>query len=83
MDLHGHGKMLNSFVFCGKNQEQLHHKYFPIIMSKVEERFSLVSCVYGISKEKENTLRAQLASLGVDCYTLENSYYGYNQKSTH
>ncbi len=51
-------------------------------MSKIEERFELVSCTYGITMDKENTVRAQLYDIGIhDCYTLENSYYGYSNKA--
>lgn len=52
-------------------------------MSKIEPRFELVSCTYGIARDKENTVRAQLYDIGIsDCYTLENSYYGYNIKES-
>lgn len=82
LDLHGHGRKLNSFLFCCKKEDRISNRYFPLIMSKIEERFELVSCTYGITRDKENTVRAQLYDIGIhDCYTLENSYYGYSNKA--
>ena len=69
---------LNSFLFCCKNEDRFSHRFFPLIMSKLEKRFDLLSCTYGISRDKETSLRGQIYEMGVrNCFTLENSYYGF------
>lgn len=47
-------------------------------MNKIEPRFNILDCTYGIDRDKENTLRSQLHHIGVShCYTLETSLMGY------
>lgn len=78
LDIHGHGKKLNSFLFCCRKQDRVSNRIFPLLMSRMEERFDINSCTYGITRDKEKTIRAQLNEIGiVDSYTLQNSYYGY------
>jgi hypothetical protein len=45
-------------------------------MSKLNENFDASSCTYGLSKDKVNTVRSQLFNIGINAYTLENSYFG-------
>lgn len=45
-------------------------------MSKFTDNFDVYSCTYGLAKDKANTVRSQLFSLGINAYTLENSYFG-------
>jgi hypothetical protein len=47
-------------------------------MRKLEKRFSLAECTYGISRDKENTIRSKINSMGIGhSYTLETSLYGW------
>jgi hypothetical protein len=52
-------------------------------MKKMEGRFNLCECTYGITKDKENTIRSKINSMGIShSYTLETSLYGWkNQQS--
>lgn len=47
-------------------------------MKKLETRFNLSSCTYGIAKDKETTLRSKMNSLGIrHSYTVETSQFGW------
>ena len=47
-------------------------------MAKLEKRFSLFECTFGIGREKENTIRSRIHQMGVaHSYTLETSLYGW------
>lgn len=40
-------------------------------MKKLEPRFDIFGCTYGVSKDKESTIRAQMNNMGViHSYTL-------------
>ena len=40
-------------------------------MKKIEPRFNLYGCTYGITKDKENTIRSKVNSMGIShSYTL-------------
>lgn len=56
-------------------------RLFSIMMSKLCEQFDYTSCTYGLTKDKFSTIRGRFHSLGVDCYTLENSYLGWFNKT--
>jgi len=46
-------------------------RLLPFVLKKREKRFNLSNCTYGISKDKETTLRALTNSLGISqSYTL-------------
>lgn len=48
----------------------------------MEERFNIFSCTYGITKDKENTLRSRMHSMGIrHSYTLETSQYGWKSQN--
>lgn len=50
-------------------------------MKELEQRFSLCSCTFGITKDKESTIRSQMFALGVkNSYTLETSLYGWKDQ---
>jgi len=78
IDLHGHGKKyrylnfrLNSFFFSCKGDEKENIKLFSMSMKKLESRFNMYGCTYGISKDKENTIRAKANNMGISySYTL-------------
>jgi hypothetical protein len=47
-------------------------------MKKIEPRFNYNDCTYGISRDKENTIRSTINSMGIaHSYTLETSLYGW------
>lgn len=47
-------------------------------MKELEPRFNIYGCTFGISKDKENTLRSQMYSTGIkNSYTLETSLFGW------
>lgn len=49
-------------------------------MKELETRFNLQSCTFGVSKDKENTVRSQLRGLGIkNSYTFEASLYGWKK----
>ena len=78
IDLHGHGKKLNSFFFSCKDSERDEMKVFSAMMKKMEKRFNLNDCTYGISRDKENTIRSTLNGMGIiHSYTLETSLFGW------
>lgn len=42
-----------------------------MIMKKIEPRFNYSDCTYGISKDKENTIRSTINNMGImHSYTL-------------
>ena len=50
-------------------------------MGKLEERFSMESCTFGIDRDKESTVRSMLHSMGIKhSYTLETSLFGYRNR---
>jgi hypothetical protein len=56
-------------------------RLFSYVMGKVEESFDVYSCTYGIAKDKVTTARFQLFEMGINAYTLENSYFGKEKNS--
>jgi lysophospholipase L1-like esterase len=47
-------------------------------MKELEPRFNIYGCTFGISKDKENTLRSQIHATGIkSSYTLETSLFGW------
>jgi hypothetical protein len=47
-------------------------------MKKLEDCFSLSRCTYGITKDKETTLRSKIHGMGIrHSYTLETSQFGW------
>jgi hypothetical protein len=47
-------------------------------MKELESRFNLYGCTFGVTKDKENTVRSQMRNLGIkNSYTLETSLYGW------
>lgn len=54
-----------------------------MMMRKLEPRFSLDGCTYGITKDKENTIRSTINSMGIaHSYTLETSLYGWRDQDS-
>jgi hypothetical protein len=77
-DMHGHGKKLNSFFFSCKKGDNPSSRLIELVMNKIEPRFNIMDCTYGIDRDKENTVRSQFFQMGIqNCYTLENSLMGY------
>ena len=78
IDLHGHGKKytfslfrLNSFLFCCKGNEKDGNQLLTLCMNELQPRFNLYGCTFGITKDKENTLRSQIHAFGTkNSYTL-------------
>ena len=51
-------------------------------MRKLESRFNMYGCTYGVSKDKENTIRAKANNMGIlHSYTLETSLYGWKNQN--
>lgn len=70
---------LNSFFFSCKDSEQEDVRLLSTIMKKLEPRFSMEGCTYGISRDKENTIRSTINGMGIaHSYTLETSLFGWN-----
>ena len=47
-------------------------------MKKVEPRFNFFDCTYGVSRDKEDTIRSTINNMGIaHSYTLETSLYGW------
>lgn len=72
---------MNSFFYCCEKKDKVEMRLFSIVMSKLCEQFDYASCTYGLTKDKSATIRGRFNSLGVDCYTLENSYFGWRGKN--
>ena len=51
-DLHGHGKKLNSFIFSCKKGDRPSNRLIELVMNKVEPRFNILDCTYGIDRDK-------------------------------
>jgi predicted deacylase len=64
IDFHGHSAAYNSFTYGFMNEESfdLEHseKFFPIIMSKLCDRFDYKMCNFGKSPEFEGTMRVDI-----------------------
>lgn len=58
-------------------------RLLSIVMGKLCEQFDYTSCTYSLTKDKVSTIRGKFNSLGINCYTLENSYFGWYNKSYH
>lgn len=82
IDLHGHSKKyslrlhrLNTFGYFSNSKPTT--KAFANCLSEISRHFHFDSCTFGISEDKENTLRSLADSLGVrNSITIESSYYG-------
>lgn len=87
IDLHGHSKKINSFIYACKSEEKSKNKYlsriYPLILSKISHIFSLNDCTFGLNYFQEKTARAlmwySLSSSNV--FTVETSAFGYADKS--
>lgn len=72
---------LNSFFFACKGSEKENYRLFSLSMKKMESRFNVSECTYGIAKDKENTIRSKINSMGIGhSYTLETSLYGWKNQ---
>lgn len=77
LDLHGHSKKFNSFIYACKQENRFNEKIFPYLMSR-NALFKVESCTYGLTKDKLSTARAFIKARGIHhIYTLETSFYGY------
>jgi hypothetical protein len=71
---------LSSFFFCCGSEKE-HYRLLSLAMRKLERRFSIAECTYGISRDKENTIRSRINSMGIaHSYTLETSLYGWRNQ---
>lgn len=53
-------------------------RLLSMAMKRLEPRFDVYGCTYGISRDKENTIRSKINSMGiVHSYTLETSLFGW------
>ena len=67
---------MNSFFYACRRENRCAMRLLSFAMSKVNDNFDMYSCTYGLTKDKINTVRSQLLSIGINSYTLENSYFG-------
>ena len=67
---------MNSFFYACRKESRCAMRLLSYAMSKFTDNFDVYSCTYGLAKDKANTVRSQLFSLGINAYTLENSYFG-------
>ena len=56
-------------------------RLLSFLMGKFCEQFDYTSCTYGLTKDKLSTIRGRFSSIGINCYTLENSYFGWFNKT--
>lgn len=62
---------LNSFFFSCKKADNPSTRLMELLMNNLEPRFNILDCTYGIDRDKENTIRSQIFSMGVEnCFTL-------------
>ncbi|KAL4463245.1 hypothetical protein ABPG74_007246 [Tetrahymena malaccensis] len=84
IDLHGHSKKLNSFVYaCKMESDQYACCLFPMMLSKLNSILHYPSCTFGLESYKENTARGIAWNSGVNkpnIFTIETSFFGYNDK---
>ncbi|EAR88956.3 zinc carboxypeptidase family protein (macronuclear) [Tetrahymena thermophila SB210] len=84
IDLHGHSKKLNSFVYaCKMESDQYACCLFPMMLSKLNPVLHYPSCTFGLESYKENTARGIAWNSGVNkpnIFTIETSFFGYNDK---
>ena len=62
VDVHGHSKCKNLFMYGISDKLQKKEKVFPILFSKKFPSFSYNDCSFVLKKGKENTARAILKS---------------------
>ncbi|KAL4482478.1 hypothetical protein ABPG72_001454 [Tetrahymena utriculariae] len=84
IDLHGHSKKLNSFVYaCKVESDQYACCLFPMMLSRINSILHYPSCTFGLESYKENTARGIAWNSGVNkpnIFTIETSFFGYNDK---
>ena len=79
VDLHGHSRRKNIFMYGNNLKEQPHAtRVFPYIMSKLCDFFSFEQSRFSMSKYKESTARiAMFNELGIpNIFTMEASFCG-------
>lgn len=70
LDLHGHSKQFNSFIYGCKQESRFAEKIYPFLMSR-NELFKIEGCTYGLTKDKLTTARAFIKGRGINhVYTL-------------
>ncbi len=73
---------LNSFFFACPHPQRQEDRLLALAMRRLEPRFNLYSCTYGLTRDKENTIRSRLYAQGIShSYTLETSLYGWREGS--
>lgn len=81
LDLHGHSKKFNSFIYACKQEDPIMEKYYPFLMESCPV-FNIRECTYGITMDKTTTARATIFAAGIkNVYTVETSFYGYANPS--
>lgn len=84
MDIHGHSRRFNSFMYGCAFQESEEPKtnsmikVFPYIIGQRSEYFSYKDCTFNVEKEKEATARIVMFKelQIVNSYTMECSFHG-------
>eukprot|EP00471_Norrisiella_sphaerica_P008009 CAMPEP_0184499568 /NCGR_PEP_ID=MMETSP0113_2-20130426/41829_1 /TAXON_ID=91329 /ORGANISM="Norrisiella sphaerica, Strain BC52" /LENGTH=988 /DNA_ID=CAMNT_0026887507 /DNA_START=297 /DNA_END=3263 /DNA_ORIENTATION=+ len=80
VDLHGHSKKMNIFMYGCKTSTLLEKVLPRIIWDKGSNFFDFKSCSFNVGKNKDGTARVALwKDFGIqDCFTLEASFAGAN-----
>ena len=71
---------MNSFFYCCDKRDKTEMRLFSLTMGKLCEQFDSSSCTYSLSRDKMNTVRGRFSAMNIDCYTLENSYFGWTSR---
>ncbi|KAL4432647.1 hypothetical protein ABPG74_004940 [Tetrahymena malaccensis] len=88
IDLHGHSKKMNSFIYaCRKDEDLVSCRVFPVIYSKISSIFQFKDCTFSLEQYKEsaarivmwnevNKIREQIFEC-FNIFTVETSFFGY------
>eukprot|EP00397_Hematodinium_sp_SG-2012_P007112 GEMP01007154.1.p1 GENE.GEMP01007154.1~~GEMP01007154.1.p1 ORF type:complete len:735 (+),score=139.92 GEMP01007154.1:230-2434(+) len=78
MDIHGHSKKKNIFMYGNLGPSSVKEKIFPRLLSKALDYFSFPDCSFQVKKNKESTARAVVYNEFdiTNSYTLEASLCG-------
>ena len=79
IDLHGHSRKLNSFIYACKTYDEIESRLFCWIMSKINPIFSFEECRFGISPYRKETARGYMNNILTNrkSMTVETSFFGY------
>ncbi|EWS72671.1 zinc carboxypeptidase family protein (macronuclear) [Tetrahymena thermophila SB210] len=88
IDLHGHSKKMNSFIYaCRKDEDLVSCRVFPVIYSKISSIFQFKDCTFSLEQYKESAARIvmwneinKIREQFFECFnifTVETSFFGY------